>query len=80
MAISDRHLDPWIILLDRKDDIEIFSNPKLLKKIHSVDKTLTAHCNGGSKQVNMKGNLTGYGWVWSCTDFIANILLLCELV
>ena len=41
MAILDYHWDTWIILVYNKAIEDIFSNLKLLKKIHSVDKTLT---------------------------------------
>ena len=76
MATSDCHLDTWIILFDIEATVDIFSNPKLLKNIYSVDKTFTVKCNSSSKQIKMKGTLAGYVEVWFCALFIANILLL----
>ena len=76
MAILYCHWDPWIILVYNKAIEDIFSNLKLLKKIHYVDKTLTVRCNAGSKRINIKGGLPRYEEVCFCADFIPNILLL----
>ena len=79
VLVSDFHLDPWIILFDSVATNDIFSNKKLLKNIHSVDNTLTVHCNNSSKRIDTKRNLPGYGEVWFRTEFIANILSLANL-
>ena len=48
----------------------------MLTNIRRVKETLLAPCNDRSKCVNMKGFLKGYGDIWVCKEFIANLLSL----
>ena len=67
--------DTWI-LLDSQSTIDVFSNRKLLRDIHAIDTTMHIKCNAGSKSTNLRGYLSGYGWVWFFPSGIANILSL----
>ena len=65
----------WI-LLDNQSTVDVFHNADLLINIREVDNHITVHCNAGKVQVNMMGELAGYGSVWYYPDGIANILSL----
>ena len=65
----------WI-LLDSQSTIDVFSNGALLNKIRRVKTTMHIRCNAGVKSTNLRGHLSGYGWVWYFPDGIANILSL----
>ena len=71
--------ETWI-LLDSQSTIDVFSNPALLRDIHSIKTTMHINCNAGSKSTNLRGYLTGYGWVWYFPDGIANILSLSHML
>jgi hypothetical protein len=65
----------WI-LLDSQSTIDVFSNAKLLEKIEKVGTTMHIQCNAGVKSTNLRGHLSGYGWVWYFPQGITNILSL----
>jgi hypothetical protein len=66
----------WI-LLDSQSTIDVFTNGHLLTNIHPIKTTMHIKCNAGSKSTNLRGYLSGYGWVWYFpSGTIANILSL----
>ena len=65
----------WI-LLDSQSTIDVFCNGDLLSQIYHSDTDLIIRCNAGVKRTNMRGHLSGYGWVWYFPEGIANILSL----
>ena len=65
----------WI-LLDSQSTVDVFCNSALLTQICKSDSTLTIRCNAGVKETNLRGYLSGYGWVWYFPGGIANILSL----
>ena len=65
--------DTWI-LLDSQSTIDVFCNEKLLSRIHATDTIMNIKCNAGVKRTNLRGHLSGYGWVCFFPDGIANIL------
>lgn len=65
----------WI-LLDSQSSIDVFCNQQLLTGIYKTDSTMRIRCNAGVKETNMRGYVTGYGWVWYYPEGIANILSL----
>eukprot|EP00804_Cyclotella_cryptica_P022012 CCRYP_000938-RA/>CCRYP_000938-RA protein AED:0.35 eAED:-0.94 QI:0/0/0/0.5/1/1/2/0/366 len=67
--------DTWI-LLDSQSTIDVFSNGKLLERIEQAERTMHIRCNAGVKSTNLRGHLSGYGWVWYFPQGIANILSL----
>jgi hypothetical protein len=68
----------WI-LLDSQSTTDAFSNPALLKNIHTVQGSLTIHTQAGKTVTKMRGTLPGYGEVWFCENGIANILSLANV-
>ena len=52
----------WM-LLDSQSTIDVFCNPKLLKNIRRVGKSVKIHCNIGVGSTNMIGNFEGYATV-----------------
>ena len=70
---SNMILDTWI-LLDSQSIIDVFCNKKLLSRIHATNTIMNIKCNAGVKRTNLRGHLSGYGWVWFFPDGIANIL------
>ena len=64
------------MLLDNQSTIDLFGNKDLLTDIREVDDYVTVHCNAGKNNVNMMGNLPGYGLVWYYPNEIADILSL----
>ena len=81
-TISDtkdrRFLD--LLVADSGAGCSIVSNKTLLDNIrHSPDnETMTIHCNSGTMQTSLIGDLPGYGTVWYNPDGIANIISLGE--
>ena len=69
----------WV-LLDSQSTTDAFSNPDLLKNIHTVPGSLTIHTQTGSMVTKLRGTLPGYGDVWFCEKGIANILSLANVV
>ena len=69
-------VNKWWILLDSQSTVDLFSNPRLLTNIRSIDKELKVRCNAGIATTNLIGDLPGYGTVWYLKDGIANILSL----
>jgi len=65
----------WI-LLDSQSTVAVFCNSKMLTNLREAKCHLTLHCNAGTVQVTMKGDLRGYGTVWYHPNGIANILSL----
>jgi len=65
----------WI-LLDSQSTVDVFCNAKMLTNVQEAKRHLTLHCNAGTVQVTMKGDLQGYGTVWYHPSGIANILSL----
>ena len=55
--------DTWI-LLDSQSTIDVFCNKELLSQIHATDTIMNIKCNAGVKHTNLRGHLSGYGWVW----------------
>ena len=46
----------------------------LSSRIHATNTIMNIKCNAGVKRTNLRGDLSGYGWVWFFPDGIANIL------
>jgi len=67
--------DTWM-LLDNQSSIDVFSNGKLLTRVYKSKSTLRIRCNAGVRTTNLRGYVTGYGWVWYYPKGIANILSL----
>jgi hypothetical protein len=65
----------WI-LLDSQSTVDVFCNAKMLTNVQEAKRHLTLHCNSGTVQVTMKGDLHGYGSVRYHPNGIANILSL----
>jgi hypothetical protein len=66
----------WV-LLDSEANVDLFCNQRMLKNIRRVNKSMTVHCNAGSRVTNMMGDLPGYPYpVWYSPHAIANILSL----
>ena len=63
-------------LLDSQSMVDVFCNAKMLINVQEAKCHLTVHCNAGTVQVTMKGDLRGYGTVWYHPSGIANILSL----
>ncbi len=70
---SRRSIPETWILLDSQSTIDVFSNPDLLQKIHPINTTMHINCNATT---NLRGYVTGYGWVWYYSNGIANTLSL----
>jgi hypothetical protein len=68
----------WV-LLDSQSTTDAFSNPDLLKNIHTVRGSLTIHTQAGKMVTKLRGTLPGYGNVWFCEKGIANILSLANV-
>ena len=73
---SKRAIPSTWILIDSQSTIDVFCNGELLTQIHKINTTMHIRCNAGEKSTNMRGHLSGYGWVWYFPDGIANILSL----
>ena len=65
----------WI-LIDSQSTIDIFCNGGILTKIRRVHTTIHIRCNTGINSTNMRGRLSGYGWVRYFPEGIVNILSL----
>lgn len=76
-AVSNKGPIPstWM-LLDSQSTIDVFSNRDMLRDIHPTKTTMHIKCNAGSRSTNLRGYLSGYGWVWFFPNGIANILSL----
>jgi hypothetical protein len=76
-TLSSNRLIPAIwILIDSQSTIDIFSNGELLTQVRQINTTMHIRCNAGVKSTNLRGYLSGYGWVWYFPDGIVNILSL----
>ena len=73
---SNRGIPKTWLLLDSQATIDVICNADLITNIHHSDTTLSIRCNAGVKTTNLKGHLSGYGWVWYYPKGIANILSL----
>ena len=73
-------INPNWVLLDSQSTIDVFCNPKLLKNIRTVEKSIDIHCNAGITSTNVVGDLDGYGTVWYDPNGIANILSLHRVI
>ena len=76
MSQSKGRINKNWILLDSQSTVDLFSNRELLTNLRRVRNTLTIHCNAGTVNTNIMGDLPGYGPVWYYKDGIANILSL----
>ena len=73
-------LSPTTLLIDSCSDCDVISNPKLLKNIRSVDRTLHIRSKAGVTRTNKMGTLEGYDKeVWYDEGGVANILALCNV-
>ena len=63
----------WL-LLDNQSTVDVICNPELLVDIHEVNELMQIKCGTGCRSTSQKGLLPGYGQVWYCPEFIANIL------
>jgi hypothetical protein len=68
----------WIFL-DSQSTTDIFSNADFLSNIHESGRSMTIHCNAGSRHVTLVGTLRNYGEVWYCKYAITNILSLAKV-
>ena len=50
-------------LLDSQSTFDVFCNDEPLTQIHKTIITLRIRCNAGIKTTNIRGHLSGYGWV-----------------
>jgi hypothetical protein len=62
----------WI-LLDNGSMVNLFCNPDLAEKIHTVYETLTLSTNGGELHTNKCATVPGYSKVWFDDKAITNI-------
>jgi hypothetical protein len=73
---SNGSIPATLILIDSQSTIDIFSNGDLLTQVRRINATMHIRCNAGFKSTNLRGHLSGYGWVWYFPHGIANILSL----
>jgi hypothetical protein len=59
-----KYVNPKWILLDSQSTTDIFNNAYLLSNIHESRRSMTIHCNAGSRRVTLVGTLRNYGEVW----------------
>ena len=67
-----------LLVADSGARCSIVSNKKLLSNIRSApnNETMCMHCNSGTIQTDLIGDLEGYGEVWYNPKGIANIISL----
>ncbi len=68
----------WVPL-DSQSATDACSNPALLRNMHEVPGSATIHTQTGKAVTKLKGTVPGYGLMWYCSDWIANILSLANV-
>jgi hypothetical protein len=53
----------WI-LIDSQFTIDVFCNGEIFTQIHETNIILRIRCNAGVKTRNLRGHLSGIGWMW----------------
>ena len=61
----------WL-LLDKQSTVDQFVNPKHLRDISKVEKSIDVYCNSGKTSTNQQGMFGGM-WLWYDFEGIANI-------
>ena len=70
-------INPSWVLLDSESTVSIFCNKNFLTNVRHCGHTgIRIHTNGGHKDVDMIGDLAGFGEVWYHPKSLANILSL----
>jgi len=59
----------WI-LLDSQSTVDVFCNINMLTNVREAKRHLTLHCNAGTVQVTLKGDLRRYDTVWYHPKYI----------
>ena len=72
-------VNPWWVLLDNQSIVKVFYNSKLLRNIRKESYFLKMYSTGGVTEINLIGDLPGFGTVWYHPNGIANILSLSKV-
>ena len=77
-AQSRGGINPNWLLLDSESSVNLIVNRQLLTNIRVAENgaSLTVHCNAGTTQTNLIGDMNGFGTVWFYEDGIANVISL----
>ena len=78
-TVEHDEMKDWI-LLDSGSTVNLFSNPKLVDKIKTVDEVMELATNAGTRINNQKADVPDFGEVWYDNKAITNIFALKEMI